>query len=121
MKRLIVLPVIAVLMTAAMAESGRARSVPYDIPVPPTSPRSYWEPQLPQAPTPGGPVPNSTFRWPFDVLPYYYQPPLYGSWPYTRYLQSSSWNAPYDIAPPPYIPSYYVPPHQEWPIYLPLQ
>ncbi len=120
MKRVIFLPVMAVLMTAAMGASARIPSGQYGFLAPPTSPQSHWEPQLPQPPTPYGPVPNTTLRWPFGVLPYYYQSPVYGSSPYTRYLQSSPWARPFDAAPLPYIPSYVAPPYQEWPYYLPL-
>ena len=113
--------VTTILVALAVPESGRSENAQHGFPVAPTSPRTYWERQLPQPPTPGGPLPNATFRWPFGVLPYYYQPPLQGSSPYTQYLKSyNGWNAPYGITPMPYIPSYAAPPHEEWPYYLSL-
>jgi hypothetical protein len=123
MIRLILYSAMSLLMIDAMVETGGAQIVQASFPVSPTSPQSYWQPQLPQPPTPAGPVPNVvTSPWPFEVLPYYYQSPVYESSPYSRYLQSYQWNAPSQITPLPYtyIPSFSIPPQQEWPYYLPL-
>jgi len=120
MNRFIRLAVMSIGVASAMAEPGEAQGVRRGIPAAPTSRQSYWDRRLPLPPTPGGPLPNTTFRWPFEVLPYYYQPPMYESSPYARYLQSYTSYAPYDIAPMPDIPSYSPPPYQDWPNNLPL-
>jgi hypothetical protein len=120
MNRFVLIPVLAILMATPAAEPGRAQTVQNRLLPPPTSPQSNWDSRLPQPPTPSGLVPNTSFQWPFEVLPYYYQPPVGLSSPYARYLQSFDWNAPYYITPMPNIPSYYVPPYQEWPNDLPL-
>jgi len=87
----------------------------------PTSPQTYGDPRLPQAPTPGGPVPNSTFAWPFEVVPPYYQPPAQWLSPYARYLLMSPSTRSFRAVDPLYIPQYWAPPYQPWPGTIPLR
>ena len=130
MRRSFIFFLAANFVMAAVAEEGAGqgvrpivrRSMP---PPTPTSPGNYLDPRLPQPPTPGGPLPNTTLLWPYGALPYYYQVPAYDWSPYTRYLDSLSWwNQPQPAAPPIYIrtPSYIGTSNEPWPYnYAPLR
>jgi len=68
---------------------GRVAPAPVRVmPLPPTSPASAFGPGFPRPPVPSGHLPIATYRWPFEVLPYYDALPSRSNSPYARYLRS---------------------------------
>ncbi len=99
----------------ALAAPGLVRGAPVALPPPPTSPTSAFGPGFPQPPTPAGRLPITTYRWPFEVLPYYDALPRQDTSPYAHYLLSPP-SAQATFRPPLYEPFYvpaYTPPQYQ--------
>jgi hypothetical protein len=121
MSRSVFFSIAAVLIAVGISARGAAQGAPVAFPSAPTSLDSFYDPRLPQPPTPSGSVPNTTLPQPFAVLPYYYHPSVYNASPYMRYLRDSPYYyRAYDPVPPLNIRTYDESPYQSWPQGVPL-
>jgi hypothetical protein len=126
MNRFINMSLAAILMTAATPVLSKAQISPKQ--PPPRTGTAVQQGTAPNAvappaiaplltpPTPGGPLPQTTFVPPFGAQPYSYysQTPVLRASPYARYLESYQWNQPFHVTPLLNIPSYYDPPIYQW-------